>query len=126
MAKQKDEDLTGAHNVQVLRAIKTIGQGLMDLADALAQGAEVKPDPRSAGRRSPEPSPPAEEPEEEDGDATEEIKLADLQKMAKDLIKGGGRDKLVTILEDLDLDTVSSAPEEKWAELKEHLEAASE
>lgn len=109
----------------IAAALRKIGQGLLDLADAIPNApGESAPKPRPAGRSSPQPSPSsAEEPTEED-DGEEEIKLADLQTMAKDLIKKGGRDKLRELLETHELETVSSAPEEKWPDLKNDLELA--
>lgn len=119
-----------ASNPAVVKALAAIGQGFMDLAAAISAPDGAEPEPRPAGKRSPQALPPAEEPDDDKqgGDETEapEIKLADLQTMAKDLIKKGKREELRKILEDMELETVSSAPEDKWADLKEKLEGAFE
>src|SRR4051812_46773595 len=114
MGKQQADDLTGAHNPRVLKAISLIGQGLVDLAEALAAPSASEPRPRPAAASSPDTAPPPAEEQPVDHEAQEDedgdIELADLQKLAKDLIKAGGRPKLLKILEELKLENVSSAP----------------
>jgi hypothetical protein len=103
-------------NPDLVSALRKIGQGLLDLAAAIdiAPEAAAKPDPRPTKSSSPKPAPSsAEEPQKE------ELKLSTLQVMAKDLLKKeGGRKKLEAILDKHELETVSSAPEEKWPDLK--------
>jgi len=119
-----------ANNPAVVKALAAIGQGFIDLAAAVSAPDGAEPEPRPAGKRSPQAPPPAEEPDEDEqgggDDEAPETKLADLQTMAKDLIKKGRREELRKILEDMELETVSSAPKDKWAELKEKLEGAFE
>jgi hypothetical protein len=120
------------------KAFKTIGLGLIDLSDALvAPGASVEePEEPRPGSRRPRSTAPVEEPKEEveeteeeevkeEPSEEEEIKLAELQNLAKDLIKAGGRSKLRKILEKHELETVSSAPMKLWKTLKKELEAVS-
>lgn len=115
-------------NPELVAALKKIGQGLFDLANAVSNPPDTasEPEPRPAARSPKKSPPPAEEHSEDKGVEAEEIKLADLQKMAKNLIKKGGRDKLLAILENHDLENVSSAPAKLWPELKQELEETSE
>ena len=105
-------------------ALRHIGQGLLDLADVLVSpGSSAEPSPRPEAPRKPQP--PAEEPAEQTSEESEEIKLKDLQEMAHTLLKKqGGRKKLRGILEAHELETVSSAPEKVWPDLKNDLKLA--
>lgn len=138
MVKQTVDEMPRA--VALAAALKVIGQGLFDLADSLVAPGDEQPEPRPAGR-PPRSNPPAEattqdDPptdEDEETEVEEEasltraaVKLADLQTLAKDLIKKGGRPKLLKILEDHQLENVSSAPAELWPVLKTELTEAGE
>lgn len=122
----KENDLTVAYNLKVLAAIRKIGEGLTDLADALASPVELAsdPEPRPA-RRRPETEPAEDPPEDVEPEAEIEVKLADLQKLANTLLKKkGGRPALIKILEHYDADRVSTAAKDVWPKLKIELEKA--
>jgi hypothetical protein len=125
MAKRDDpSDLTIGYNAKVLAAIKTIGQGLMDLADALVAPEPSEPKPRPADRSQTSQPPAEEEQQPDEQEETKEIELSDLQELARDLIKAKRRPQLIKILEGHELENVSSAPAEIWADLKKELKEA--
>jgi hypothetical protein len=114
-------------NPELVKALRAIGQGLLDLADAVVAPTTSEPAPRPA-KRSQKPASPAEDEQPDDDEAQteeveEEVKMADLQVLGKDLIKKD-RAAFRKILETHDLETVSSAPVDKWKALKKDLQEA--
>lgn len=128
MADKITVELGAAADPKLILAIRTIGTGLTQLADALeAIGSDAADAPPRSARSSSgkekskpeEAAPPAEE--ETSADDQKPIELADLQKMGKDAIAAGKRDGLKKVLKDHDLANVSSAKPEQFESLHKAL-----
>lgn len=130
-------------NPQIAIAIRTIGQGFIALADALAtpevEEPEAQVEEKPKRTRSPakkdEPKPQAEEPaadaedEAQEPDQADEApkdppKLEDLQEAASALLAAKKRDKLIEVLEKHGIPKASAAPKNIWVELLADLQAA--
>lgn len=137
-------------NPQIALAVRTIGQGFIALADALAtpmvegdeptapEAAAETPAPRKRTRTPDKPKPPieenpvadeseAQEPEDEPAEAEEPeervVKLVHIQEAAQALLADGKRNDLLSILKKHGIAKASVAPKEIWVELLMDLEA---